>query len=226
MKKALAILGDSWHAPNTVKKIISEKLQLLNYSTDIVTDYTKPSAYDIDFKLHWKKYDLVVLSKYGLNDYKSYMDKQQKQRIYWLSDEAQKSLEEYVLNGGKIFFHHAAIGFYPKESPICRLARGYCINHPSIITIQVFPLENNFNINKGISTYNIADEEFNMEIDKHNTYIFLESFTKENGYHPQGWCHGYGKGKVAVFVPGHDNTVQQHPFVRKGIENVIRWLSD
>ena len=225
MKRALAILGDAWHAPQTVRRVISEKLELLEYEPVIITDYTSESSYDLDFSALKQEFDLVVISRYALNDYKSYQDEKRQQRVYWLTGEQQLQLEDFVACGGSLLLHHDGLGFYPRDSVMCHLARCFCINHPSIIPIHMEPRNFADNLNCGILPYDIADEEFNVEMDGRNTCVFLESISEQNGRHPQGWCHEYGKGKVAVFIPGHDSTVQRHPMVQKGIENALKWLT-
>ena len=63
-----------------------------------------------------------------------------------------------------------------------------------------------------------------VEMDKSQTEVFLESYSEENGRFAQGWAHTYGKGKVAVLIPGHDKKVLFHPIVKQCIKNVIEWL--
>lgn len=225
MKKALAILGDAWHAPHITRRLMEQKLKEVGYESTILTDYTPVSSYAVNFSSLKQNYDLVIISRYALDDYKSYQDIEKKKRVYWLTQEQQEQLEAFVLEGGSLFLHHDGIGFYPKESIMCKLARCFCINHPIIIPIHVEPKDFYDSLNSGITAYDTADEEFNVEMDEENTQVFLESITEQNGRHPQGWCHTYGQGKVAVFIPGHDSTVQRHPMVEKGIENALRWLS-
>jgi trehalose utilization protein len=40
----------------------------------------------------------------------------------------------------------------------------------------------------------------------------------------QGWAHTFGKGKVAVFIPGHSAPTISHPMVQRTIQNCIDWL--
>lgn len=223
MKRALVFLGDAWHAPHPLRNLFAEKLMLLQYDTTFVTDYTPISTNQIDFsQLH--EFDLIVISRYALNDYKSYQN-EHTQRVYWLSKEQELQLETFVLDGGSLLLHHDGIGFHPKESSICRLAKCFFQNHPEIISIRVEPQGYSTSLNAQISPYNIADEEFNMTLQESETTVFLKSFSEQNGWHAQGWCHPYGAGRVLVFAPGHDATVQRHPMVRQGLENALRWLT-
>jgi hypothetical protein len=42
---------------------------------------------------------------------------------------------------------------------------------------------------------------------------------------PQAWAHPYGKGKVAVFIPGHNPATINHLMVQRSIQNIIAWLT-
>lgn len=222
-KRALALLGDAWHAPQTLRRLVAEKLEVLDTEATILTDYTTPSNYTVDFSDLAEKYDLVILNHYGLNDYKSFQG-ENPGRVYWLSAQQLEQLEKFVADGGSLLLHHGAIGFSPEESPLCRLARAFCVNHPPITNVHVEPVGATDTLNRGITPYDMADEEFNVHLDLEHTTVFLESWSEENGRHPQGWYHPYGKGRVVVYVPGHDSTVQRHPMVAQGMENVLRWL--
>jgi trehalose utilization protein len=55
--------------------------------------------------------------------------------------------------------------------------------------------------------------------------VYLESRSPQHGRHAQGWAHPFGKGKVAVFIPGHSTQTVSHPMVRRSIQNILEWLT-
>ncbi len=61
-------------------------------------------------------------------------------------------------------------------------------------------------------------------MDESQTSVFLESHAPEHGRAPQGWAHRYGKGKVAVLIPGHNPATMAHPMVQRSIQNIRDWL--
>jgi type 1 glutamine amidotransferase len=219
MKKALAILGDAWHAPAPLNLALVKKLQK-EYDVDTVINY------DVPFD-HFSEYDLIVISKYGLDDVKLYSKHVEPyNKDFWMTEEQENLFVQYVENGGKLFIHHDGFDFYRKGGGINTLAKAYFINHPPIGKITVSPVEGFDEFNKGIEPYEIADEEYNLEMDETQTNIFLTSYSQRSGRSVQGWYHDFGKGKVAVFIPGHELNVLIHPMVSQGIENVINWLAD
>ena len=70
----------------------------------------------------------------------------------------------------------------------------------------------------------MADEEYELEMDESQTSVFIESRSPQHGRAPQGWAHPYGKGKVAVFVPGHSAATISHPMVQRSIQNITAWV--
>ncbi|MDZ4699040.1 MAG: ThuA domain-containing protein [Rhodothermales bacterium] len=214
-KKALAILGDFWHAVAPLHGAIVMQMEERGYATDIVLDYNVP--FD---KL--AEYDLIVMSRYAVDDHRKLKEKETDSRKYgWMTPAQEEAIEAYVSNGGHLFLHHDGIGFYPKDGAISRLAKAYFIMHPPATTITVVPTGNYAGLNNGVEPFIIKDEEYKLEIDSSATNVFMQSFSPENGRFFQGWAHDYGQGKVVVFVPGHDRYTLVLPMVRRSIGNIL-----
>lgn len=217
MKKALAILGDAWHAPSVIRRAIGSKLEDRGYSVDYVIDY------DVPFD-NLNDYDIIVLSRYAIDDHKRYKSKDDTVEL-WLTPEQEEKIEIFVSNGGKMFFHHDGISYYKKGNGISNVVKAFRIKHPPICSIRVSPVGDYEELNKGIEPYSIDDEEYYLEIDENQTNVFMESYSETNGRFIQGWFHDYGKGKVIVFIPGHDNSVFRHPMVEGSLNNIADWLT-
>jgi Trehalose utilisation len=214
-KKGLAILGDFWHAVAPLNAAIVFQMEERGYATDIVLDYNVP--FD---KL--AEYDLIVMSRYAVDDHRKLKEKETDSRKYaWMTPAQEEAIEAYVLNGGHLFLHHDGIGFYPKDGGISRVAKAYFIMHPPATTITVVPTGNYAGLNNGVVPFIIKDEEYKLEIDTLATNVFMQSFSQESGRFIQGWAHDYGKGKVVVFVPGHDRYTLVLPVVRRSIANIL-----
>ncbi len=220
-KRALAILGDAWHCVAPLYTALVAPLKARGYTSVTIMDYVVP--FD-DFG----GYDLIILSRYAYDDITFYREKDvgpaKKGRSTWLTADQEQKFEDYVTSGGRLFLHHDGIGFYPKDGAISRLARAHFIKHPPMVEIQVSPTGKMPEMTEGVTPFNVADEEYQVEMDEGRTSIFLESRSPEHGRAPQGWAHTYGKGKVAVFIPGHSHDVLMHAMVRRSIQNVIDWL--
>jgi len=220
-KKALAILGDAHHGVYPQYAAIVKELQKRAYKTDVILDY------DVPFKA-FPDYDIIVLSRYAYNDRvlcKKYnFNFARGKDNLWLTEKQEQAFEDYVKAGGRLFLHHDGIGFYLKDRAISRLAKAYFVTHPPVGDITVMPSGKLPELTRDLEPFAIMDEEYVVEMDESQTDVFLESHSKKNGRSAQGWAHTYGKGKVAVLIPGHDRYVLFHPMVKQCIKNVIDWL--
>lgn len=220
-KRALAILGDAYHCVAPLYEALVSNLTRRGYTPVTIMDYSVP--FD-DFG----GYDLIVLSRYAYDDVTFYREKDanpaKKGRSLWLTAEQERKFEDYVKAGGRLLLHHDGIGFYPKNGAISRLARAYFIKHPPIVEIEVSPTGKMPELTEGVTPFNVADEEYQVEMDESRTNVFMESHSPQHGRAPQGWAHTYDEGKVAVLIPGHSHGVLAHPMVRRSIRNVIDWL--
>lgn len=219
-KKALAILGDMWHCVAPLYSSIVVKLNKKGYKTDVIIDYNVP--FD---KL--AEYDIIVLSRYANDNNRQFREnvyqKPAGKGYLWITPDQEKAIEDYVKAGGHLFLHHDGIS-YPKGGGITRLAKAFFIMHPPIGPITVKPTGKFAELTSGVEPFVISDEEYKVEMDTSATTVFLESFSEKNGRAVQGWAHQYGKGKVAVFIPGHDKASLENPMVNKCLENIIEWL--
>ncbi|MCP5116471.1 MAG: ThuA domain-containing protein [bacterium] len=220
-KRVLAILGDAYHCVAWRDRALVEPLKRMGYETVTIMDYAVPFD-DFD------SYDLIVLSRYAYDDVKFYRERHVKptkrSEILWLTAEQEQKFEDYVTAGGRLFLHHDGIGFYARDGAISRVAKAFFIRHPPIVSIKVSPTGKMPELSRGVLPFTVPDEEYQVEMDESKTSVYLESHSPQHGRSPQAWAHPYGKGKVAVFIPGHSREVLAHKTVRRGIQNVVDWL--
>ena len=209
MKKALAIYGDGFHAALPLHTSIGGALEKQGFAVDAVADLDIP--YD-----RFSDYDLIVISRYGRDD--AHFMRTGEERL-WLSDENAKKLEDYVLGGGKLFLHHDAFALYPDDHILCKLAKAVFIRHPPIGSMTVHPIDSPFS--EGISEFVLQDEEYVITFDPNETEVFAESHSTAHGHAFQGWHHVYGKGRVVVFIPGHNGEVLFNPNISQYFTNII-----
>lgn len=214
MKKALAIYGDGFHAVLPLHASIGGALKKAGYDVDAVADLELPYSLFND-------YDLIVISRYGRDD--AHFLRTGEERL-WLSDENAKKLEDYVLGGGNLFLHHDAFALYPGDHILCKLAKAVFITHPPIGLMTVSPVLPEHPLNEGISAFDLADEEYAITFDPEETEVFAESRSDEYGHAFQGWHHAYGKGRVVVFIPGHNGDVLFNPTVAQYFTNIFNWI--
>lgn len=220
-KRALAIIGDMYHAAAPLYNSIVVKLNNKGYKTDVIIDYNVPFE-------NLSEYDIIVLSRYGYDDIRQLREHvfqtREGRKYIWITPDQEQAIEDWVKAGGHLFLHHDGIGYYPRDGAIVRLAKAFFISHPPIVPIMVKPTGKLPELTSGVEHFVISEEEYKLEINESATNVFLESFSEKNGRSVQGWAHEYGKGKVAVFIPGHDRKVLEHPMVDLCIANIIKWL--
>ncbi|MGQ9634235.1 MAG: ThuA domain-containing protein [Bryobacteraceae bacterium] len=220
-RRVLAILGDAYHAPAYLDAALVGRLRRAGWQAETVIDYNVPWN-------EFGKYDLIILSREGREYVRYYRERDadppNRGEARWLTPAQEDRFEEYVQAGGKLFLYHDGFGAYPKGNGVSRVARAYFIRHPAIVPIQVKPTGKMPELTQGVTPFEVADEEYEVEMDENQTSVFLESTSPEHGRHAQGWAHSYGKGKVAVLIPGHSVATINHPMIQRSIQNCLDWL--
>ena len=222
-KRVLAILGDAYHAVAPLDAALVGRLRKSGWEAVTIMDYAVP--WD-----GFAEFDLIILSREG-HEYVTYYRERDtnpavnRREARWLTPAQEQKFEDYVQAGGRLFLYHDGFGYYPKGGAVSRLAKAWFIRHPAIVNIQVTPTGKMPELTEGVTPFTVADEEYQVEMDESQTSVFLESRSPEHGRAAQGWAHPYGKGQVAVFIPGHSPATISHPMVQRSIQNITAWLT-
>ncbi len=221
-KRVLAILGDAYHSVAYLDGTLVGGLRKTGWEAVTIMDYAVPWE-------EFGKFDLIILSREA-HEYVTFFRERDsnlavsKMEALWLTPAQEQKFEDYVKAGGRLFLYHDGFGFYRKDRAVSRLAKSYFIRHPAIVNINVTPTGKMPELTEGVTPFTVADEEYQVEMDERETSVFLESHSPEHGRAPQGWAHRYGKGKVAVLIPGHNPATQSHPMVQRSVQNITDWL--
>ena len=220
-KRVLAIVGDAYHSAAPLDAALVGRLRKDGYQGVTIIDYNVPWN---DFS----SFDLIIMSREAHEYVRFFRERDSmpagKTRELWITPAQEQKFEDYVKAGGRLLLYHDGFGFYPKGGAVSRLAKAYFIRHPAIVSINVSPTGKLPQLTEGITPFTVADEEYEVEMDESQTSVFMESRSTEHGRFAQGWAHPYGKGKVAVFVPGHSPATINHPMVQRSIQNIVGWL--
>jgi hypothetical protein len=221
-KRVLAILGDAYHCVAPLDATLVAPLRKEGYEAVVIMDYAVP--FD-DFR----SYDLIIMSREGHEYVKFFRDRDTNAatvsgRPLWITPAQEQKFEDYVKAGGRLFLYHDGFGFYPKDGGVSRVAKAFFIRHPASVNIEISPTSKMPELTRGVTPFNVIDEEYEVEMDESQTSVFMESRSPEHGRRAQGWAHSYGQGKVAVFIPGHSAPVSSHPMVRLTVQNILEWL--
>jgi len=220
-KRVLAILGDAYHSVAPLDSLLLGRLRRSGWEAVAIMDYNVP--FD-DFG----KFDLIINSREGREYIKYYRDRDGNPpndgKATWLTAAQEQKYEDYVNAGGRFFSYHDGFS-YPKGNAISRVARSFFVRHPAVVNINVTLTGKMPELTEGMTPFTCADEEYQVEMDESQTSVFLESHSPEHGRAPQGWAHTYGKGKVAILIPGHSVATQSHPMIQRCVQNIIAWLT-
>lgn len=222
-KRVLAILGDAYHCVAPLDATLVQPLRAKGWEAVVIMDYAVP--WD-DFR----SYDLIIMSREAHEYVKFYRDRDThpspgNDRPLWITPAQEQKFEDYVKPGGRLFLYHDGFGFYPKGGAVSRVAKSFFIRHPASVNIEVSPTGKMPELTRGVTPFNVVDEEYDVEMDESQTTVFMESRSPEHGRRAQAWAHPYGQGKVVVFIPGHSAPVSSHPMVRQSVLNILDWLT-
>ena len=155
--------------------------------------------------------------------------------MYQEITESQKEAYLNTLNNGKgmVFLHHSLVSY--QDWPEFRKIIGgkYLLKefndlpkstYKHDVDIDVKIVNKNHPITKEIRSFQIRDEVY-------GNYLVSDDVTpllKTN--HPEsseiiGWCHTYGKSRIAYLQSGHDHNAYDNQVFRSLVKNAISWVS-
>ena len=142
--------------------------------------------------------------------------------IYWLTQEIDRKLHDYVDGGGSLIAIHSALTSYPTDSLYVEMLRGKYIGQSN----EVLPVKYSFTNAQATGYEDLIDYETSdihcfVAVDD-MTNVFLNSFSSYGEY-PAGWFHEYGAGKIMCVVPSHTHEGLGHPDTAKLYVQAIKY---
>ncbi|MEZ0537570.1 ThuA domain-containing protein [Caldicellulosiruptoraceae bacterium PP1] len=210
--KIVTLLGDFYH---------NHDMMLESLKKALIQKYI--SAEIIDIKTNdWEKYlnkdtDILVIGT------ENRINPQDEIINYWMTEEIENKLVDYVKNGGKIFVWHSALASYNENGPYCSMLRGYFKYHPSENKNVYYYFDNSKNTIFTKNEFEFIDEHYFVYCDTENTNVFLLS-KSEDGDSIAGWYHNFGKGKVCCLTPAHRIEGLYNEQLINLISEIIEWL--
>lgn len=213
MKRIVAILGDYYHPYEWIKSSLDQalnefremdKVELVVISTDQLEDELKRHP------------DGVILFKENrLNPTDNVVN-------HWMDDSVQKSITDYVENGGGLLAWHAGLASYPTEGQFVKMLRGYFEYHPVEHQVVYYTsTQETDSIN--LVDFEFKDEHYFVKVDEENTTVFLKSGSVD-GISIGGWRHTYGNGRVCCLTPAHNQEGLLDPKFTSLLGEMIKWV--
>ena len=212
MKKALLILGGSWHDFEGFADWFTDFLSQKHWKVE--------ATYDLDrlLALEKEKIDLVV----SYTCFSANPDTENQKGSGKMTDEQVIALYSWVRSGGAFYSVHGATILGETNPLYVKLNGGKFVKHPPAHTFTVYPLYGNHEIIEGIDAFQVTDELY-IE-DYEGTLDILMVSILEDVVHPIVWCKHEGLGRVVHNALGHTPEVWSAPAYQMLTSNAINWL--
>jgi type 1 glutamine amidotransferase len=214
MADAVMLAGDRYHKAEEAFTGVGPVLKAAGLDTHTTTDFASIDAE----MLKGKK--LLVFHRDGM-EWPGGHDAPPEQ---WMKPHQEEAIENFVKNGGSFLVLHNSAWNYPWQGGYRRTVGGYYQFHPPFQKFDVHVVDPNHPITQGITSYEIEDEQHFIWFDSDRVHLLTRSQGKDGRESAAGFCHEYGKGRVAYLGHGHRLSSLQHPSAQKLMTNAVKWL--
>lgn len=141
-----------------------------------------------------------------------------------VSSKQAAGLLSFVSAGGGLLVLHNGIVLH-KKYELAQLIGAKNTANPPMQKLEIIITDDNHDIVKGISSFEIYDEPYPFEFDPFNETTVLLSYELNGQTYPAAWAHAYGLGRVVYLLPGRDQAAFQHPEYRKVVLQAAKWAA-
>ena len=142
----------------------------------------------------------------------------------WMEPHQEEAVEGFVRGGGAFLPLHNAGWAYPWKNGYRRVMGGYYQGHPPVRSFTVTVEDSQHPITRGVSDYEIVDEQHFLWFDYDRVDLLLKSRGEDGKESAAGWAYEYGSGRVAYLANGHTLENLRHEMVQRLLHNAARWL--
>jgi len=180
-----------------------------------------------------KNYDVLVMSKCD--------NISAENKGSWKTKEVQKSIFEFVENGGGLLVTHNGIVKGDETDLLDNLIGCYFESHPNDCPVTVGMIKPH-DITNGVNIFTEIDEHYHLKILRDDVDILAASYAPPQGEKSKYETESYfnapefiapcvlvrteGKGRVCVLTPGHTLKVWLNSEFQKLLENALVWVAN
>ncbi len=218
--RALFLVGDYWHNPITQEKNWQDVLRHAGWQLDFAqaTKFVTPEEL--------AKTDLFVVSRYAKSNNLGWAEggivSDRADEEVFLTDEREQAIIDNVKRGMGLLAMHCSVwnGERPKFMDLLGIEKPYM--HTKVQPSFLHNINQDHPISAGVMDAKLGEDEiFYCDlIPGRTTGLFNLKGEEQPIDRTGGWCHDFGKGRVAVLLPGHT----PHPF-HSGSFKMIMWRS-
>ncbi|MEE4195203.1 MAG: ThuA domain-containing protein [Anaerolineae bacterium] len=212
MKKALLLLGGSWHNFDGFAQWFSEFLRPMGWELE--------ATFDLNQLLALEKADFDLVASYTC--FSANPDLKNAKGAGVMEPEQVAALYNWVRKGGAFYAVHSACVLGETNPLYADLVGGRFIKHPPAFEYTVYPLFEAHQITEGIDAIRVNEELYISEYDG-ALHLLMASMLDEVIY-PMVWCKHEGLGRVVHNSLGHNAETWALPEYEKLTEQSINWL--
>ena len=208
--RALCLIGDSYHDPARIERMLSDVLPLAGMAWDSHTDplaapWDALAGYDILLMAAGERLEPRITNE------------------VWTTPYHERTVREFVSGGGGLVSLHAGLAHRPGGA-FAEVARGRFLFHPAEHPLYtVHPDAGAFDWFGTDASFSLRDEMYFVKVDSASTRVLMHSRCDDYGSSPAAWAHEYGKGRVFAFTPGHNTGVMENPAYRRILGRGLDW---
>jgi type 1 glutamine amidotransferase/glyoxylase-like metal-dependent hydrolase (beta-lactamase superfamily II) len=211
--RAMAIIGDRVHDPAYIEAGLRAAFRRAGVAPSFVFDVRALSRENL------RHVELLVI----LRDGAVWPDGHEKPYQMWMTPEQEHAVVHFVETGGGLLALHNATGIYPEGGPYEKLLGGKYNGHGPLERFRVRVTDQKHPITRGVSDYEIADEQHTPIPDHAKVHIILESRSDDGVDAAAGWCYQRGQGRVCYLANGHTRESLVHDMYQLLLQNAMRW---
>ena len=169
-----------------------------------------------------RQYDVVVIGKSNTMTHAN----ESRWMVKGTAEVCEPELKAFIEEDGRVMFFHAANGVTKDHSPEwCELTGNSFLGHPERCEVRI-RITGNHPITEGCEGFAERDEHYQLEYLTDDMNVFLRSASDYAKEQIAGYTRTLGKGKICVFIPGHNLGVFRNAQFRKLFLNALRWCAD
>ncbi|MGQ9610046.1 MAG: ThuA domain-containing protein [bacterium] len=212
---ALALIGDHYHPPFYIPPSLDPVFQKIGIPIRYIYDVTKLNAHNL------KNIRLLVILRDGM-----IWPKSDKDMEFWLTEEQEKTIADFVANGGGFLALHncTALKNLDSRPSIYRdvIGSSYNGHGPGDEKFNVKVINKDHPITSGVNDYVAIDERHTPVMHTDDMVLLLEAVNGDQRSF-NGYARKYGKGRICYLANGHNLDILTNPEMQKLITNAVLW---
>ena len=215
MSDAVLLAGDRYHSADDAFAGVGPALEAAGLEVEYTTDVR---SLDADLLRGGMK--LLAILRDGME----WPRGEDGEYSVWMEPHQEEAVEAFVEGGGAFLPLHNAGWAYPWKNGYRRVMGGYYQGHPPVRPFVVTVADSQHPITRGVSDYEIVDEQHFLWFDYDRVDLLLKSRGEDGKESAAGWAYEYGSGRVAYLANGHTLEILRHQMVQRLLHNAVRWL--